>query len=98
MITDETKEGVSNFDPMWEAGYATGYSAGFNNGYDEGYTAGGDWGLEAIRATNRNRRPLSEDQIFAAIKGVDSLRAVEVARAIEHAHGITEHGREQNDY
>lgn len=74
-------------DPIWDAGYATGYAAGFDNGYSEGYTAGGDWGLEAIRA-QRSRRPLSEEQIFAAIKGVDSLRAVDVARAIERAHGI----------
>lgn len=75
-------------DPMWAAGYSTGYSAGFDNGYSEGFTAGGDWGLQALRAAS-NRRPLSEEEIFAAIKGVDSLRAVEVARAIERAHGIT---------
>ncbi len=34
------------------------------------------------------RKPLTEEEIYAAIKGVDSLRAVEVARAVERAHGI----------
>ena len=34
------------------------------------------------------QEPLTEKEIYAAIKGVDSLRAVEVARAIERAHGI----------
>ena len=34
------------------------------------------------------RKPLTEAQIYAAIKGIDSLKAVEVARAIERAHGI----------
>lgn len=33
-------------------------------------------------------RPLTEEQIYEAIKGIDSLRAIEVARAVEAAHGI----------
>lgn len=34
------------------------------------------------------RQPLSEELIYKAINGVDSLRAIEVARAVEAAHGI----------
>jgi len=34
------------------------------------------------------QRPLTEEQIYEAIKGINSLRAIEVARAVEAAHGI----------
>lgn len=83
-IEDVTKivEGL-NAALDYNAGYKTAYAAGFDNGHSEGFTEGGDWGFRA-----HMKQPLTEAEIFTAIRGVDSLKAVEVARAIERAHRI----------
>lgn len=48
------------------------------------------WVRTPLYTTPTPRKPLTEEQIYKAIKGVDSLRAFDVARAIERAHGIGE--------
>ena len=37
-------------------------------------------------------KPLTDDQVYEAIKGIDSLDALQVWRAAEAAHGITQQG------
>ena len=37
-------------------------------------------------------KQLTDDQVYEAIKGIDSLDALQVWRAAEAAHGITQQG------
>lgn len=37
-------------------------------------------------------KPLTDDEVYEAIKGIDSLDALQVWRAAEVAHGITQQG------
>lgn len=83
-LTDE------EIEQEYKKGYADGYAAGYDNGDSEGFTRGTDSMVPAsLAAWRAETKPLTEAQIYAAIKGIDSLKAVEVARAIEKAHGIT---------
>lgn len=83
-LTEEIKQ-------EYKKGYADGYAAGYDNGDSEGFTRGTDSMVPAsLAAWRAETKPLTEAQIYAAIKGIDSLKAVEVARAIERVHGIKE--------
>ena len=72
----------------WEAGYETGYGAGYENGLSDGFSRGVEEGQPLMKLAKSMRVPLTDEQIYSAIRFVDSLRAVDVARAIERAHGI----------
>ena len=75
----------------WDAGYATGYHAGYENGYADGFTEGGDFSDRLLRVITGRRMSLTDEQVRAAlrfIRGVDPERALDIARAIERAHGI----------
>lgn len=48
--------------------------------------------LDAQKSQAQAPQPLTDDKVYEAIKGIDSLDALQVWRAAEAAHGITQQG------